>query len=131
MKSVDDGGGTARASRVIRAPRQAIYDAFMEAGALATWLPPRGMTARLHQFEARVGGGYRMSLTYEEPDHRVRGKTTAHTDVVRVRFIELAPGERIVQEVEFDSDEAAFGGRDEIDLVLCGCRRRHGGIGSR
>ncbi len=97
-----------RASRVIKAPRPRIYQAFLTAEALLAWLPPAGMRGEIHAFDAREGGGYRMSLTYLSPDHAVPGKTSAHTDTVRVRYTRLIPDERIVQSVEFEGAGPAF-----------------------
>lgn len=96
------------ASRVIRATRQAIYRAFADPAALVRWLPPKGMRARLERFDLRVGGGFRMVLAYENP--AARGKATDDSDIVEVRFTEIRPNERIVQQVEFESDEPAFAG---------------------
>ncbi|MDB5474492.1 MAG: ATPase [Phenylobacterium sp.] len=96
-------------SRIIAASRRRIYDAFMDAAALAAWLPPKGMHGEVQAFDPQPGGGYRMTLTYDAPSGG-RGKTTADSDTVAVRFVELVPGERIVQAVEFASDEAAYGG---------------------
>lgn len=100
-----------RASRWIRASPGTIYRAFLDPGALLAWLPPDGMTARLDAFDPRPGGAYRMTLTYEAPDHAAPGKSSAHSDVVRGRFLELVPDERVVQSVEFESDDPAFAGR--------------------
>ena len=84
-------GNTVRLHRVLRAPPGRVYRAFLDADALAKWLPPNGFTCKVHQLEARVGGSYRMSFTnfssgnahafggsYLElvPDQRIR-----HTDV--------------------------------------------------
>jgi uncharacterized protein YndB with AHSA1/START domain len=98
-----------KVSRFIAAPRRRIYDAFMEPGALAAWLPPSGMHGEIEDFDPRPGGGYRMTLTYDRPSGG-RGKTTADSDAVAVKFVSLAPGVAIVQAVEFASSEAAFGG---------------------
>ena len=51
-----------------------------------------------------------MALTYDEPDHSAPGKTSEHADIVHGRFLELIPGERIVQLVEFESEDPAFAG---------------------
>lgn len=96
------------ASRVIRATRQAIYRAFADPAALVAWLPPKGMRAKLESFDLRPGGGYRMVLTYENPT--TPGKATADSDIVEVRFTDIRPNERIVQQVEFESEDAAFAG---------------------
>jgi len=63
---------------------------------LVEWLPPGEMTGRLHEFDGRAGGGYRMSLFYPSSEGTHRGKTTAREDMVSVRFVELVPARRIV-----------------------------------
>jgi uncharacterized protein YndB with AHSA1/START domain len=101
---------TDTASRVINAPRERIYRAFVDPESLVRWLPPAGMSARMDKFDPRVGGGYRMTLTYDAPDASVQGKSSKNSDVVEGRFTELVPNERIVQVTEFDSDDPAFAG---------------------
>lgn len=54
--------GTVRLHRVLRAPPERVYRAFLDPDAKAKWLPPHGYVARVHRFDARVGGGYRMSF---------------------------------------------------------------------
>lgn len=58
-------GAWTRTSRVIKARPDEIYEAFMNPAALADWLPPGEMTGEIHEFDARVGGGYRMSVMYQ------------------------------------------------------------------
>jgi len=99
---------TDQASRLINAPPRAIYRAFVDAVALAKWLPPRGMTAEIFAFEPRPGGAFRMALTYEAAGQR--GKTEDNRDVVEGRFVELVEGERIVWAVTFKSDDPSFAG---------------------
>jgi uncharacterized protein YndB with AHSA1/START domain len=72
----------------------------------------------VYAFDPRQGGGYRMSLTYVGSDHSQRGKTSEHTDVVRARFLELIPDERIVQLIEFESEDPAFAGPMTITWSL-------------
>ena len=107
-----------RVSRIIKAPRRTIYQAFLDPQALVSWLPPGGMKGDVHEFDAREGGGYRMSLTYVNSAHSPRGKTSEHTDVVRARFLELIPDERIVQLIEFESKDPAFAGPMTIKWTL-------------
>jgi uncharacterized protein YndB with AHSA1/START domain len=104
------------ASRVIRASPQAIYAAHLDPKAVATWRPPHGMRAEIYAFDAREGGGYRMAFVYE--DASVRGKTTEHADVFEGTFVELVPNERIVERVEFQSDDPAFAGTMAITTTL-------------
>ena len=94
-------GARTRASRIIKAAPEEVYAAFMDPDVLVAWLPPARMTGQIHAFDARVGGGYRMSL-YHPPDERsFRGKTSEREDMVNVRFVDLAPPRRIVEAVTF------------------------------
>ena len=101
-------------SRIIRAPRQTIYEAFMNPEALVEWLPPQGMRATLSAFEPQEGGTYRMVLTYLKAEDSGRGKSSDRSDVVRGRFGKLIPNERIVQHVAFESGDPEFGGEMTI-----------------
>ena len=56
--------GTVRLQRVLRAPPERVYRAFLDADAIAKWLPPYGYTGHVHQLDAQVGGRYRMSFTH-------------------------------------------------------------------
>jgi uncharacterized protein YndB with AHSA1/START domain len=100
---------TDRASRVIAAPPDRVWAALVDPGALLAWLPPGGMTGRLEAFDARPGGSYRMVLTYSDASG-APGKATVDSDVVEARFVDIAPGERVVQAVEFVSDDPAYAG---------------------
>jgi uncharacterized protein YndB with AHSA1/START domain len=68
------------------------------------------MTGKIHEFDARVGGGYRMSLFYPASERSFRGKTTDKEDRLSVRFVELVPSVRIVEAVNFDTTDPAFFG---------------------
>jgi hypothetical protein len=78
-------------SRIIEASRRTVYEACVDAKAVASWLPPATMKAQVHAFEPRAGGAYWLSLTYLEPKDRPRGKTSAATDTFRGRFVTLVP----------------------------------------
>jgi len=99
---------TDSASRIIKAPRRTLYEAFLDPDALVSWLPPQGMESHLYGFDPREGGTYRMALTYRDAGHSAPGKTSEHADVVQTRFLELVPDERIVWRIEFESDDPAF-----------------------
>jgi uncharacterized protein YndB with AHSA1/START domain len=90
------------------APEQ-VYAAFVDADALLAWLPPDGMSGRFERFDPRPGGSYRLVLTYADASNSP-GKATANSDVVEARFLDLVPGTRVVQAVEFASDDPSFGG---------------------
>lgn len=104
------GPRTDRASRLVAASADAIYRAFIDPDALMAWLPPEGMTGRALLFEPREGGRYRIELRLEGEGHEVSGKTAERTDVTGGRFVELVAGRRIVQTVNFESDDPAFAG---------------------
>lgn len=110
MTASSPGKRTDQASRIIRASAADIYRAFVDPKALAVWLPPTGMTAKILTFDARPGGRYRMVLTYDAPGDSPHGKTSDGTDVVEARFLELVENERVVQAVDFQSDDPAFAG---------------------
>ena len=96
------------ASRLIPAPPGALYRAFVDPEALVRWLPPEGMTGRIHAFEPRPGGRFDLVLAYADPGPGL-GKSSQGEDKVRGCFAELVEDRRIVQLVEFDSPDPAFG----------------------
>jgi len=100
---------TDRASRVIAASPGRIWAALIDPEALLAWLPPGGMTGRFERFDARPGGSYRMVLTYSDASG-APGKASAESDIVEARFIDVVPGERVVQAVDFVSDDPAYAG---------------------
>lgn len=97
------------ASRVIAAPADLVYAALVDPEALTTWLPPEGMSGRFERFDARPGGSYRLVLTYADGS-AAQGKATADSDIVEARFVDLVPGVRVVQAVDFVSDDPAHAG---------------------
>jgi len=106
--SEEHAGAWTRASRVIRARPEELYAAFVDPAALVDWLPPAEMTGEIHEFDAQVGGGYRMSLFYPPDERSFRGKTSDREDMVNVRFVELVPPRRIVQAGSFVTTDPAF-----------------------
>jgi uncharacterized protein YndB with AHSA1/START domain len=105
-----------RVSLHINAPRSRVHNALIDADAVAQWMVPTGMTSRVHQFEGREGGRFRISLTYDAPD--AVGKTTAHTDTYHGRFVRLVPDEQVVQAVEFETEDPAMQGEMTITFTL-------------
>ncbi|MFM6986354.1 MAG: SRPBCC family protein [Hydrogenophaga sp.] len=85
--------GTVTLHRVLRAPPERVYRAFLDPDAMAKFLPPHGFTGRVLEMDARVGGVYRMQFT-----HFSNGQTHAFGG----RYLELVPGERIVNTDIFD-----------------------------
>jgi len=94
---------------VIAASPEEVYAAFVDADALTAWLPPAGMSGRFERFDPRPGGSYRMVLTYVDAPTS-GGKATSDSDIVDVRFVDIVPGVRVVQEVDFVSDDPAYAG---------------------
>ncbi len=115
MSNASDEART-RTSAVIKAPREALYRAFTDPAALAAWRVPGGMTAKVHEFDAHVGGGYRMSLFYAASEPVNRGKTAEREDRFTARFVELTSPTRIVEAISFDSADPAFSG--EMTMVV-------------
>ena len=94
---------------VIASPPDRVYAALIDPAALATWLPPAGMSGRIERFDLRPGGSYRMVLTYADVS-AAQGKSASGSDVVDGRFVEIVPGVRVVQAVEFVSDDPSYAG---------------------
>ncbi len=84
---------TVRLHRVLRAPPERIYRAFLDVDALAKWLPPHGFTGKVHELDARVGGSYRMSFT---------NFSTGKSHSFGGKYVELVPNERIRHTDSFD-----------------------------
>ena len=99
-----------RVSRIIEASPHAIYRAMINPDDLMSWLPPKGMSGEVRAFEPRAGGAYEVALFYEHNGQAAPGKTSADSDIVNGRFIEVVANERIVQEFAFDSPDPAFAG---------------------
>ena len=85
--------GTVRLHRVLRAPPERVYRAFLTAEAMAKWLPPNGFTGTVHHLEAKVGGTFRMSFT---------NFTTGKSHAFGGEYLELVPNERIRYTDKFD-----------------------------
>jgi uncharacterized protein YndB with AHSA1/START domain len=100
----------------IKAPRSRVYQALVDARAVATWMVPDGMTSQVHVFDAREGGAFRISLTYA--DSTATGKTSAHTDTYHGRFMKLLPDEQVIEVVEFESADPAMRGAMTITFTL-------------
>jgi len=84
---------TVKLHRVLRAPAERIYRAFLDGDAMAKWLPPHGFTGKVHQIKAEVGGTYKMSF---------KNLTTGHSHSFGGEFVELVPNERIRHTDKFD-----------------------------
>jgi uncharacterized protein YndB with AHSA1/START domain len=103
---------TVRLHRVLRAKPERVYKAFLDADALAKWLPPYGFTCKVHQIDAKVGGTYKMSFTNfgSGNSHSFGGK-----------YLELVPGERIRYTDRFDDPNMAGEMVTTVSLKAVSC----------
>ena len=86
-----------------------VFDALVDREALETWLPPGNMTGRFENFDSTPGGSYRLVLTYAGAAASP-GKSSADSDIVDVRFVDIVANERVVQAVDFVADAPEFAG---------------------
>jgi uncharacterized protein YndB with AHSA1/START domain len=104
-------------SKVIKASRDVVYQACLDPEALASWRVPDNMTGRVDSFDPREGGRYRMSLTYRDPEQSA-GKTSEATDTFQGQFVELVPGEKVVELIDFESADPRFAGQMRMTTTL-------------
>jgi uncharacterized protein YndB with AHSA1/START domain len=104
---------TVKLHRVLRATPEKIYRAFLDAEALAKWLPPNGFTGKVHQMDAKIGGTYQMSFT---------NFTTGKGHSFGGKYLELTPHERIRYTNQFDDPNLPGAMQTTITLkkVFCG-----------
>ena len=88
------GTNTIRLHRVLRSTPERVYRAFIEPDAMVKWFPPNGFTAKVHEMDAREGGGYRMSFT---------NFTTGQSHAFGGKYVELTPNERLRYTDRFES----------------------------
>ncbi len=98
---------TVRLHRVLATSPEKVYRAFLEADAMAKWLPPNGFTCSVHHFEPKVGGTFKMSF---------RNFTTGNSHSFGGEYVELVPGERIRYTDKFDDPNLP--GLIEVTVVL-------------
>ena len=103
---------TIRLHRVLRAPAERIYRAFLDPDAMAKWLPPNGFTGKVHQMDARVGGSYRMSFTHfgSGQSHSFGGE-----------YLELVPNARIMHTDRFDDPNLPGTMKVTVSLKAVSC----------
>ena len=93
-----------------------MYAALLDPVAVQQWMVPDGMTSEVHEFDAREGGGFRISLTYVAPTDT--GKSSAQTDTHHGRFVRLVPDTMIVQVVAFETEDPTLHGEMTITYSL-------------
>jgi uncharacterized protein YndB with AHSA1/START domain len=104
---------TIRLHRVLRAPPERVYRAFLDADAMVKWLPPHGFTGKVHHLDAKVGGTYRMSFT---------NFSTGNGHSFGGEYLELVPNQRIRHTDKFDDPNLPGEMQTTIALkqVFCG-----------
>ena len=105
-----------RITRRMNAPRASVYRALLDARAVATWRVPTGMTSHVHAFDAREGGSFRISLTYDAPTEA--GKSASHTDTYHGHFVKLVPDEQVVEVFEFETADPELRGEMTMTTTL-------------
>jgi uncharacterized protein YndB with AHSA1/START domain len=105
-----------RVSQYVKASRAAVYRALLDPDAVAKWRVPAGMSSQVHEFDAREGGAFRVSLTYDTPGSA--GKSSSHTDTYHGTFVRLVPDEQVVEELEFEAADPALHGTMTITTTL-------------
>ena len=103
---------TTRLHRVLKATPEKVYRAFLDADALAKWLPPNGFTGRVHHMDAKVGGAYKMSFT---------NFTTVNSHSFGGEYVELTPHERIRYTDKFDDPNLPGEMQTTITLKKVSC----------
>ena len=104
---------TVRLHRVLRAPPERVYRAFLDADAMAKWLPPNGFTCKVHHFDAKVGGTFRMSFT---------NFSTGNGHSFGGEYLEIVPNQRIRYTDRFDDPNLPGTIEVTVNLkeVICG-----------
>jgi|JI10StandDraft_1071094.scaffolds.fasta_scaffold00167_8 uncharacterized protein YndB with AHSA1/START domain len=102
--------------RHIAAPPERVYRLLTDRDAVQRWRVPDGMTSRVHEFDPREGGSFRVSLTYASAEPA--GKTSAHTDTYHGRFVSLLPHACVVERMAFETDDPAMAGEMTITYTL-------------
>ena len=106
-------GNTVKSHRVLKAPPERVYRAFLDAEAMAKWLPPNGFTGKVHSMDPKVGGGYRMSFT---------NFATGQAHSFGGKYLELVPGAKLRYSDAFDDPNLPGQMMTTIELraVMCG-----------
>jgi uncharacterized protein YndB with AHSA1/START domain len=106
----------------VNAPRTAVYRALLDADAIARWRVPDDMSSQVHTFDAREGGRFRVSLTYDAPAQTGSGsrtgKSASHTDTYHGHFAKLVPNEQVVEVLAFETSDPGLRGTMTMTTTL-------------
>ena len=100
----------------MNAPRSDVYRALLDPEAIAQWRVPAGMSSHVHEFDAREGGSFRVSLTYDAPAST--GKSAEQTDTYHGHFVTLVPDEQVVEVFEFETGDPGLHGEMTMTTTL-------------
>ena len=100
----------------MNAPRADVYRALLDPDAIAQWRVPAGMSSQVHVFDAREGGSFRVSLTYDAPTGT--GKSAQQTDTYHGHFVTLVPDEQVVEVFEFETGDPGLRGEMTMTTTL-------------
>jgi uncharacterized protein YndB with AHSA1/START domain len=103
---------TVRLHRVLRAPPERVYRAFLDPDAMAKWLPPNGFTGKVHHMDARVGGSFRMSFT---------NFSTGQSHAFGGEYLELVPNEKLRYTDKFDDPNLPGEMQATVSLARVSC----------
>jgi uncharacterized protein YndB with AHSA1/START domain len=103
-------------SRHVNASRSSVYRVLLDPDAIAKWRVPKGMSSRVHEFDAREGGRFRISLSYDAPGRA--GKSAPRTDTYHGHFVKLVPDEQVVEAIEFETADAGLRGTMTMTTTL-------------
>jgi uncharacterized protein YndB with AHSA1/START domain len=109
---MSDSTNTIRLHRVLRAPAERVYRAFLDPDAMGKWLPPHGFTGKVHEMDARVGGGYRMSFT---------NFSTGSSHSFGGKYVELTPHERLRYTDKFEDPHLPGEMQVTVTLRMVSC----------
>ncbi len=102
----------------IKASPEAIYKALTNPEAMVVWQVPGNMTARIYNFDFRIGGEYQMSLFYPHSEKEMKGKTSGNEDKFSARFVELIPNKKIVEAIKFETSNPGLAGEMIMEVTL-------------
>ena len=103
-------------SHHVNAPRSDVYRALLDPEAVTQWRVPACMSSQVHEFDAREGGSFRVSLTFDAPTGT--GKSAEHTDTYHGHFAKLVPDEQVVEVFEFETADPGLHGEMMMTTTL-------------
>jgi uncharacterized protein YndB with AHSA1/START domain len=109
-----------RVFRHVAAPPDRVYAALVDREAVQRWMVPDDMTSEVHHFDARAGGRFQISLTYDDPGRA--GKSYGATDMFQGTFTKLVPNREVVQTIEFETNDPDVVGEMTVTFSLAPSR---------